>query len=354
VEATLGEPITTRDTEYGRVSVYRYLQKQYTGMVFPVPFIVVLPLYWEDGALLTVEYTPEDTVISVQMWPSTESSEEAIDLYEERAKLRQECRPPFSVASQMDKQAQLGQIGSCRRFGFATVWLWECLSAHQGDAKAQEQMTVYYRKGAGPIGQDFVQAYKWLTLAAGEDGLEGDWRVNALAVRMTPEQISEAERRASQWHPEPTECEVEFDTLENLEAPPPTWTEKWDDCHWPLAAAMHLEPEMQLQRAASCEDFGDPTVWRWTCLAAHQGDRRAQYTVGGYYRSGLAPIEMDIVEAYKWYGLSALNGSDVHGAARDFAAKKMTPSQRADAERLVADWEPNPAECEITEAGSTD
>ena len=88
-------------------------------------------------------------------------------------------------------------------------------------------------------------------------------------------------------------------------------------------------------------------VWRWNCLAAHQGVRKAQYVVGGYYRSGLAPIETDIVEAYKWYSLSALNGSEVHAAARNFAAKKMTHSQLTEAERLVAEWGPNPAMCEV-------
>jgi hypothetical protein len=66
---------------------------------------------------------PKDTVFSAQIWPkpSTESSEEAIDPYEERAKPRRECRPPFSDASQIDKKAQLGQISSCRQFGFAAV-----------------------------------------------------------------------------------------------------------------------------------------------------------------------------------------------------------------------------------------
>ena len=146
--------------------------------------------------------------------------------------------------------------------------------------------------------------------------------------------------------PEPAECKRGFDKSESAEVPPPIWTEKWDECHLPLSAATQLDPEVQLRRGASCNDFGDPVVWRWNCLAAHQGDRKAQYVVGGYYRSGLAPIEADIVEAYKWYGLSALNGSEVHVGARNFAAKKMTHSQLTQAERLVAEWKPNPAECE--------
>jgi hypothetical protein len=32
----------------------------------------------------------------------------------------------------------------------------------------------------------------------------------------------------------------------------------------------------------------------------------------------------------------------------------MTPDQIAEAERLLAEWEPNPAECEIETAGTTD
>ena len=245
VEASLGEPIAARETEYGHVSVYRYLQETCGGFVFPVPFILILPLYWEDGALLTVEYTAEGRVISAQMWPDTENSEDAIEHYKERAKLREECRPPFPVAAQLDKEAQIEQVASCKQFGFSTVWQWECLSAHQGDSKAQKQIATYYRLGVAPIDEDFVQAYKWLQLAAGEDDPEDDWRWNALTIRMTPEQITEAERLAFEWEPEPAECEVEFDKSESAEVPPPTWTKKSDKCHLPLSAAIQLEGQVR-------------------------------------------------------------------------------------------------------------
>ncbi len=35
-------------------------------------------------------------------------------------------------------------------------------------------------------------------------------------------------------------------------------------------------------------------------------------------------------------------------------AEEMTPDQIAEAERLLAEWELNPAECEIETAGTTD
>jgi hypothetical protein len=34
--------------------------------------------------------------------------------------------------------------------------------------------------------------------------------------------------------------------------------------------------------------------------------------------------------------------------------EQLTPAQIAEAERLVAEWEPNPAECELETAVTTD
>jgi hypothetical protein len=71
------------------------------------------------------------------------------------------------------------------------------------------------------------------------------------------------------------------------------------------------------------------------------------------------------VEAYAWYGFARTNGYDEpsdpsggkiktetgwrccypHPALESIAAK-LTPSQLIEAERLVAEWEPNLAECE--------
>jgi hypothetical protein len=86
-------------------------------------------------------------------------------------------------------------------------------------------------------------------------------------------------------------------------------------------------------------------TWRWHCRAAHKGHAKAQYSLATYYGSGLRPAQKDIIKSYLWRSLS-LNGGDPRAAsAREQTAQKMTADQIAEAESLLADWKPNPAEC---------
>lgn len=57
-----------------------------------------------------------------------------------------------------------------------------------------------YSKGQG-VRQDYVQAHSWLSLAASRSALSADWDRDAVAVKMTPAQITEAQRLASAWKP---------------------------------------------------------------------------------------------------------------------------------------------------------
>ena len=59
----------------------------------------------------------------------------------------------------------------------------------------------------------------------------------------------------------------------------------------------------------------------------------------------------DYVAAHKWFNLAAAGktklAAERAAEGRDWLARKMTPAQIAEAERLVAEWDPNPAECEV-------
>ncbi len=52
------------------------------------------------------------------------------------------------------------------------------------------------------------------------------------------------------------------------------------------------------------------------------------------------------MQAYKWFSLAAIAGDNSAKWSRDQLSPQMDPAQIAEAERLVAEWEPNPAECE--------
>ena len=118
-------------------------------------------------------------------------------------------------------------------------------------------------------------------------------------------------------------------------------------CNLPVSEAMQLDAATLSEQALSCRGSGRLTQWNWECLAAHQGESDSQYRIAGYYKFGLVPIQSDVVAAYKWYSLASMNGSESASNYLGFVAQQMTPAEIAEAEHLVAEWKPAPAECEV-------
>ena len=81
---------------------------------------------------------------------------------------------------------------------------WYRQAAAQGNAIAQYNLGLMCANGKG-VTQDYVEAYMWLNLAAskfsGEEQKRQAGLRDALAKKMTPQQIAEAERRAQEWKP---------------------------------------------------------------------------------------------------------------------------------------------------------
>ncbi len=76
---------------------------------------------------------------------------------------------------------------------------------------------------------------------------------------------------------------------------------------------------------------------RWYRLAAAQGHASAQYTLGLMYELGQG-VPQDDVQAHLWASLAAEQGNERAPKLRDRLAKKMTPAQLVDAERLAREW----------------
>ncbi len=81
-------------------------------------------------------------------------------------------------------------------------------AAQQGYARAQNDIGFMLGFGEGIPPQDDVEAYKWLSLATDRYTAKNQERLDqarkdlaTLKARMTPAQISEAERRAKAWKP---------------------------------------------------------------------------------------------------------------------------------------------------------
>ncbi len=68
-------------------------------------------------------------------------------------------------------------------------------AAGQNLPVAQRQLGAMYESGRG-VGQDLIEAYRWYSQAAANNDLEATQSMNALAQRLTPDQIKEAETRA--------------------------------------------------------------------------------------------------------------------------------------------------------------
>ncbi|MCY4515506.1 MAG: SUMF1/EgtB/PvdO family nonheme iron enzyme [Candidatus Tectomicrobia bacterium] len=77
-------------------------------------------------------------------------------------------------------------------------------AVNAGDAKAMLALGRLYRQGLGAP-QDYIKAHMWFNLAAGRGEAEAVTERDALAGRMAPEQIAEAQKLAAAWQPGATQ-----------------------------------------------------------------------------------------------------------------------------------------------------
>jgi uncharacterized protein len=104
----------------------------------------------------------------------------------------------------------LGLLGFMYEHGFGAPQAYEaafdlyCRGAIQGNPFAQAQLGLMYDKGHGTH-QDFIQAYKWLDLAAARSrGRERDAYArfrDAVASKMSRDEIVVGQRLALSWAP---------------------------------------------------------------------------------------------------------------------------------------------------------
>jgi uncharacterized protein len=71
---------------------------------------------------------------------------------------------------------------------------------------------------------------------------------------------------------------------------------------------------------------------------AAMGDVRALYELGVAYSTGTGGVEVDFIEAHKWFNLAALNGSAQAQECRADIAEDMTAREIADAQRQARAW----------------
>ena len=71
---------------------------------------------------------------------------------------------------------------------------------------------------------------------------------------------------------------------------------------------------------------------------AAQGDADALYDLGIAYSSGSLGVEVDLIEAHKWFNLAALAGIERGHECRAEISEDMTAREIAEAQRQARSW----------------
>jgi uncharacterized protein len=71
---------------------------------------------------------------------------------------------------------------------------------------------------------------------------------------------------------------------------------------------------------------------------AAQGDADALYELGIAYSSGTDGVEVDLIEAHKWFNLAAVAGNERGHECRAEISEDMTAREIAEAQRQARAW----------------
>lgn len=121
------------------------------------------------------------------------------------------------------------------------------------------------------------------------------------------------------------------------------------------------ETVTEIGRLLNAADFekeqNSRDVFQKFLKGAECGDGEDQFRVGRMYETGAGPpgekmhgsmyVRRDIRQAYLWYAIAAAQQAKYAVEYRDAAAGKMRPEHIAEAERLAAAWQPDPASCKV-------
>ena len=111
-------------------------------------------------------------------------------------------------------------------------------AANAEDAKAMLALGRLYVQGLG-VPQNYVQAHMWFSLAASRFEAEAVKERDALAVRMSPEQVAKAQDLAAAWQPQADTQPAASATRKPSGPPPPKAIREAQE----LLAALGYEPD---------------------------------------------------------------------------------------------------------------
>jgi TPR repeat protein len=104
-----------------------------------------------------------------------------------------------------------------------------------------------------------------------------------------------------------------------------------------IAAPVAAGPLEDAVAAYARSDYA--TALRTFRPLAIQGNAVGQYILGFMYSNGQG-VPQDYIEAHAWFALAAAQGDKDAAKSRDEVAKRMTPAQIAEAQKLAREWRP--------------
>ncbi len=221
IEAVLGEPVASRTTDEGSVSLYPYnrgaeggfadqqdISDHPVGLFFMLTTLGLLspgvtPFLYEDKVdrqkgFIAVFYSTDDEPTDIHLVGSGDPDAQMDRLV---------------AGLELKRRAEDGDVEAMYEFGLMTDmearWVWHCPAAHQGHSKAQYSMADYYRFGWGEIEKNIIESYVWRTLSLEGGGPRSAKARDRTEREMSADQIAEAESLLAKWKPNPADCERE-------------------------------------------------------------------------------------------------------------------------------------------------
>ena len=268
---------------------------------------------------------------------------------------------PLAEQGDADAQFKLGSLyyqglGLPQDYKEAIIWLRK--AAEQRNVYAQVTLGTIYAEGVrGAIEKDYPQALMWFIFAAAEGDKEAMEFRDAMASRMTPSQIAEAQKMGREFKPQDAYIKL-YKELKNLaeqgnaEAQLKVGFMYYSgrgivqdyekSIYWFKKSALQGNPLAQSNVGYMYkEGEGVPQDYteaaKWYRHAADRGNALAQLALGSFYEKGLG-LPQDEVQSLMWFILAAVQGNANAKAARDRVAVWMSPQQIEKAQCLAREF----------------
>ena len=269
---------------------------------------------------------------------------------------------PLAEQGNAEAQFNLGSLyyqgwGVPQDYREAAKWLRK--AAEQSHGFAQATLGTIYAEGVqGVIEKDLPQALMWFNLASAQGDMEAREFRDTLAMRMTPKQITEAQKLAREFKPhdahakslrelkalaEKGEAVSQFKVGIVYYSGQGVSRDYLEALNWFKKAALQNNVLAQYNVGYMCaRGEGTPQDYveaaKWYRQAAEQGHQLAQYNLGYMYEKGQGVGSADKIKALMWYSLASIQGEAKAKMARDRVTVGMKPGDLAEAQRLAREF----------------